>query len=337
MNRKFFLTILTGGLMTTLQLYGQKPVIIENTMKVAAFKEEIFYYGFAAGDKLIFNLEETNKRDIQEIEITELPSSLKLKENKVKKIENRTFDIAKTGIYKFRIANTTILPRNCKITIQRIPANESTQDFNTTVYTRTVNDTSYINETETYIDMTDTVISNLQDRTVRIQSPSNTTGNKANFSFLLPPNSIAWSYYIYTDVAGKQVYEEAVKKLNESLTETKFSNYGPLAAEAFGATSYLKKLDSGKEIDFWIVEGENANLFMTGAQFRFMKKGKIINDFSKMNYRDGSLYFCFSRGASTEPATITVKITALQINEALKLKTVQRISVKPKTEMYLKN
>ena len=58
--RKFIPVILTIGFLTAFRLYGQKPVIVvESTLKVAPFKEEVFYYGFAAGDKLIFNFEET--------------------------------------------------------------------------------------------------------------------------------------------------------------------------------------------------------------------------------------------------------------------------------------
>lgn len=339
MVRKLFLPILVSGLVSAFRLYGQKPVmVVESTLKVGPFKEEAFYYGFAAGDKLIFNFEEANNKELKEIEIMELPSSSKFMDYKTKKIENKTIDIVNTGIYKFRFANSTILPKVCKFSIQRIPASESTQNFNTTVYTRNVDDTTYTTEQESYIDRTDTVLTNLQDRIVKLQAVSANGVNKSTFNFILSENTIAWSYYIYTDEPGKKVYEDAAKKLAANSTVSKFQNYGPLAAEAYGEDSYLKKLQPGKPINFWIVEGENADLFTNGAQFKYIKKGTVVNDYSRMDYRKGTLYFCFSNGTSTEPANITVKITSLHINEVLKTRPVQRIlSIKPKTLMYLKN
>ena len=110
------------------------------------FKEEVFHYGLSAGDKLIFNFEEVNKKEMKEVEIMELPSSSKFMDYKTKKIENKTIDIVNTGIYKFRFSNSTVFPRVCKFSVQRIPANESTRNFNTTVYTHIVNDTIFATE-----------------------------------------------------------------------------------------------------------------------------------------------------------------------------------------------
>lgn len=339
MSRKFFITILTIGLLNSFQLYSQKPVtVVESTVKVGPFKEEAFYYGFAAGDKLIFNFEEANNKDVKEVEIMEMPSSSKFMDYKTKKIENKTIDIANTAVYKFRFSNSTVLPRVCKFSIQRIPANESTQNFNTTVYTHMVDDTIYTTEQENYIDRTDTVLQNFQDRSVKVQTAASTSGNKAVMNFILPENTIAWSYYIYTNDAGKKVYEDAAKKVAEGPTPDKFQNYGPLSAQVYGTQSYLKKLAPDKPISYWIVEGDNADLFMKGDQFKYMKKGTIVNDYAKMDNRKGTLYFCFSNGVAAEPVTVTVKITSLHINEVQKVRMVKRvISIKPKPEMYLKN
>ena len=338
--RKIIITIITIGLFPCGRLYCQKPVmVVENTFKVGPFKEEVFHYGFAAGDKLVFNFEEVNKKEMKEVEIMELPSSSKFMDYKTKKIENKTIEIINTGIYKFRFSNSTVFPRVCKFSVQRIPANGSTQNFNTTVYTRIVNDTIFATDEENYIDRSDTVITNFQDRVVKILAPSATTTNKANFNFILPENTFAWSYFIFTNDGGKKNYDDAVKKLASNNKNNKFAGFfTPLAAEALGTDSYLKNLQTGKPISFWVVEGDNADLFMKGEQFRFIKKENAISDFSRMDYRKGTLFFCFSNGTSREPANITVKITALHINEVLKLRTVKRmIRVQPKTEMYLKD
>jgi len=337
--RKFVSVIIIFGMLYGFSLHGQTPVmVVENTLKLGPFKEEVFYYGFAAGDKLIFNFEEANKKELKEVEIIEMPSTSRYMEYKTKKIENKTLDIANTGIYKFRFNNSTILPKVCKFSIQRIPSNAATQNFNTTVYNRTIDDTIYVTEQENYIDRTDTVVENFMDRSLKLQTLSSPSGNKAAFNFILPENTVAWSFYIYTNDAGKKIFDDAAKKIPASSYPAKFQNYGPLAAEAYGTASFLTKLSSGKEINYWIVEGDNGDLFMKGEQFKYMKKGTAVNDYARMENRKGALYFCFSNGTSTEPITVTVKITSIHINEVPKIRMVKRVvGIQPKPEMYLKN
>lgn len=339
MNRKFTLAMLAIGLFTTFHVYGQKPVTVaESTVKLGPFKEEVFYYGFAAGDKIIFNFEETNNKELKEVEIMEMPSTSRFMDYKTKKIENKTLDIANTGIYKFRFTNSNVFPKVCKFSIQRIPASEATLNFNTTVYTHTVDDTAYTSEQENYIDRTDTVLDNFSDRMVRVQTAANPASNKVSFNFVLPENTIAWSYYLFTNEEGKKIYDVAAKEMAGQLNPKKFQNFGPLAGIAYGIESHLKKLTSGNAINYWIVEGDNADLFLKGEQFKYIKKGNAVNDYARMEKRKGALYFCFSNGAATEPATVTVKISSLHINEVPKVRMVKRvISIKPKSEMYLKN
>ena len=340
MIRKFLILFLTFGISSISRLYAQAPVdVAESTLKVGAFGEEFFVFGFAEGDQLVFNFEEATGKDLKELEIIELPSSSKYMEYKTKKIENKTIRIAKTGIYKFRFANGGLGIRLCKYKIQRIPASPATQHFDPTVYWHTVSDTTYTTIQETFLSNTDTVITNFQDRVVKVNAISGSATNKTVSNFVLPENTIAWSYYITADPSGLQVYDDASKKLTpvSGSVIAKSPMYGPLAALSINTPSYLTKLPSGEDINYWIVEGDNSNLFLNGAQFRYIKKGKAINDFSRMDYRKGSLFFCFSNDNATEPVTVTVKITAIHVNEILDTRPGKSMQIVPKTEMYLKN
>ena len=65
---------------------AQTPVdVAESTLKVGALSEEVFYYGFAAGDQLIFNFEEVKGKELKELEIVELPGTSKFMDYKTKK------------------------------------------------------------------------------------------------------------------------------------------------------------------------------------------------------------------------------------------------------------
>ena len=123
---------------------------------------------------------------------------------------------------------------------------------------------------------------------VKVNAIANAPNNKSTFNFILPENTIAWGYYISVGQAGLQVYEDAAKKLisNSRSVVSKFPAYSPLVALALGRDSYLTKIQTGDDIDYWILEGENVNLFTTGAQFRYFKKGKVINDYSRIDFLD---------------------------------------------------
>ena len=339
-TKKYFLSLILYGSLSGVVSYGQKPVdVAESSIKVGIKAEEEVYFGFAEGDQLIFSFEETNGKEMKEVEIVEMPSSSKFLDFKTSKIENKTINVARTGIYKFRFANSALLPRVCKYKIQRIPAGASTQNFNTTVYFDEYNDTTYTNEVETFIDRSDTVINNFQDRTIKVNPLTAPGSSKVTFNFMLPENTVSWSYYVCADKGGQQVYQEANKSLtaNRPSVIEKFPKYGPLAAVALDAPSYLIRIDTGQHINYWIVENENAELFKNGEQFRFIKKGRGINDFSRMEPGDRSFFFCLHNDYKDAQVTVMVKITAVLINEKFTSETVRKMNVTVKKGMHLKN
>jgi len=313
--------------------------IVESVVKVGIKGEESVYYGFAAGDQLIFSFEETNGKEMKEVEILEMPANSRFMDVKTSKIDNKTITVPRTAIYKFRFANSALLPRTCKFKLQRIPGSAATQNFNSTVYYDTYYDTSYVTELENYVSKSDTIVNNFQERTVRVNPTSAPGTSKATFNFMLPENTVAWSYYLTAEKTGQQVYQDAGKVLASNAVQavSKFPTYGPLAAVALDRPSYLTRLDTGLHINYWVVESDNADPFMTGQQFRFVKKGRAVNDFSRMEPLDKAFNFCFHNDYKDTPVSVTVKITAILINETLASKEVRRMIVTPRSGMHLKN
>lgn len=339
--KKIILTTLTVGLLCAFRVFEATPIdVAESTLKVGGLGEEVFYYGFAEGDQLIFNFEEVNGKELKEIEIIELPSSSKFMDYKTKKIENKTLNITKTGIYKFRFSNSAIGGRICKFKIQRIPATETTKNFNTSVYWKTVYDTTYTTEQEKYLIKSDTTVSNITDQVAKVHSGGNLNGNKTTFNFTLPDNTVAWSYYIGVDQAGQQAYQTATNELASKAGPlvSKIPGYGPLAALALGGVSYLTQLQSGEDIDFYIVDGNNVNLFMGGQAFSYIKKGKVINDYSRMTAPlKGSWHVCLSNDNAVTGVTVAVKITAIIVTQQWGTRPIQKMHVASHQEAYLKN
>ncbi|HSC53107.1 MAG TPA: hypothetical protein VLC98_05805 [Phnomibacter sp.] len=339
MLKKSSLTVLLTT--CTIFAFSQTPIdVTENTVKISASGEEVFYYGFAEGDQVIFNLEELNGKELTEVEIAAMPTSSLFMDYKTKKIENKTLKIPETGVYKFRFTNSNILAgRVCKFKIQRIPESDATKKFNSTVYKRTVYDTTYNDVTERFLVKSDTVVSEILNQVAKVHSQTNTNSNKTITNFTLPENTIAWSYYIGVDQAGQQAYENATKQLvsnSEPIASTLIGT-SPISALALGFTSFLSLMQSGEDIDYYLTDGLNANLFNAGQAFRAYKKGKVINDFSKMQPMNGNLSFCFSNDNAVTGVQVILKVSAVQVNGTWDTRQVKKMNIIPRQDLYLKN
>ncbi len=53
---------------------SEKIMVAETSIKVNAMGKEELYYGFAAGDEVIFNFELIKGKDLKEVEIIEYPN-----------------------------------------------------------------------------------------------------------------------------------------------------------------------------------------------------------------------------------------------------------------------
>src|SRR5437868_5930100 len=115
MNRKI---LLAACLLSASVICGQTPVdVAESTVKVNILGEEVFYFGFAEGDKLIFNFEETNGKELREVEIVEMPATSRFIAYKTSMVK-KTLTVPSTGIYKFRFTNSVgISAKLCKYRI----------------------------------------------------------------------------------------------------------------------------------------------------------------------------------------------------------------------------
>lgn len=318
--------------------WAQTPVeVTENTFKVPGLGEEVFYFGFAEGDKIIFNFEEANDKDLKEIEIIEYPSASKFMDYKTSKTENKTITVYKTGIYKFRFANSALGGRVCKVKIMRIPANETTKDFNTSVYWHDVHDTTYTDELEQYIARVDTSITTLADATVQVHSSTNSQGNKSKYSITIPNNAISWSYYIGVDQQGLQAFQNGVSAFNRNAAPliSRITGYSVLTALTLEGVSFFSRLSSGENVQYWITENINGNLFMAGQPFRQIKTSNIINDFAKMPINDRQVQFCFYNDNTLQAINVILRAEALCVNQQIATRQVRRMHVKTHNDPYM--
>jgi hypothetical protein len=340
--RKFLLLLL---MLSSSVLFSQTPVsVADNTVKIGAWSEQVFYYGFAEGDQVIFTMIETSGKDVKEVEIFEYPSSSIYTDYKTSRVDSKTIRINKTAVYKFRLKNSALGGRVCKIQIQRIPASGATKNFNTTVYWKTVSDSTYTTVEEKYVEKSDTVAVNFLNQTVKVPGkqgvPVASNNNRSIIEVALPENTIAWAYYIGAGDEGKEAHYDGREKFisNAACGENKMQGYGAMAAMAITGKNYFDAVNNGNRIKYWFINDyNNALLFQQEKSFLQYKQGNVVNEASRMKQPlQGKTYLGFVNENTTE-LEVLVKATAVTVLSQYNTRTVQRLNVNTRQEPYLKN
>jgi len=344
MNLLKYLSFLSIIISFFVQSNAQSIVdVAESTLKVSAFGEEVFYYGFSEGDQLIFNFTEINGKELKELEITELPSSSKFMDYKTKKIENKSLVITRTAIYKFRFANSAISGRICKFKIQRIPASSNTQNFNSSVYWRTEYDTTYIPAQERYLERSDTIISNPIDQKTSVSSQNAINGNRnrTHLEIVLAEGTIAWSYYIGVGSEGLTVYQKAKDNfINTAAAQiSTLPGYGTMAALALYGLNTFDKVQGRDNVKYYfIADWQNVQQFYSGQTFYQTKSGDVITEASQMRSPlTGKFYLGLLNDNLMEPIEVTIKITAIQVRQLWATRTVSQMNITKREIPYLNN
>lgn len=343
-NPRSVMTKLLAVLVTMLcntSMNAQQPIeLLETTVKVNALGgEELFYYGFSEGDEIIFSMIETNGKDLKDVEIIEWPSSMKFSERKVARVE-KTIRVNRTGIYKFRLHNTAFIGRNCKVTIKRIPSGDATRNFNSTVYWKTIYDTTYYTVEENYLGKTDTTATTFFSRVVKIPAPVMGNPSRQLLELPLPNNTRAWAVYLGTGEEGREAYYEGRERFlnSASCSDSSFPGYGAMAAVALDRKNVFPAVNAKQRINYWfIADRKNADLFQQGGSFSQFKEGRTAGEAIAMNKNlAGTAYIGLANPA--EPETeVTVKAVAVIISEQYKTRTVQKMRINKTEEPYLKN
>lgn len=316
--------------------------VADNTLKVAAFGEEVFYYGFAQGDKVIFSFEELKGKELKEIEIIEMPTYSKFMDYKTKKIENKLFEITRTGIYKFRFANKGLGTRICKFKIQRIPSNEATRNFNCSVYWKTVYDTIQQTIQERYLVKKEyKPIQLLEPSLYYINSGRNAffQGGKSRISLpvILPRNTVEW-YYTFSASRNEAQIQATRKSLNLMGQLTKL--VGMSGALNIGIDMLISP-PGGDVCDIYLLDGTNKAPFEEKIEYRHNPEGSRENISSGVIKIKSTLqqnnYLGIKNPDSGYGIHVTIEAVAITVEEHWDVRDVIKYDVSSRQEAYLRN
>jgi hypothetical protein len=324
---------------------GAKPkaiTIVESTIRVESQKDQQLYYGFCAGDQIEINLEVQNGEFISEFEISELPSTTRFSELNIKKIRNKVLTVGRTGIYRFRLSNSSPVFQHCKLIINRIPVSDSTANFNSSIYWRTVQDTTYTPVEEKYIIKSDTLVQEVYSGNPQVGSRYAISANK-NYQiidFQLPENTILWSFFIGTGTQAKEVFKNARTKfaLNAASVISHIPEYGPMAALALTGVSYFSNMKGEDNVKYWFLpDGKSVLEFQTHGKFQFYKRGDVTIEAAQMRWPlKGFVHLAVMNDNSFETIDLTIKVTAIHLRQRWGTRIIKALKVTNREEPFLK-
>lgn len=140
---------------------------------------------------------------------------------------------------------------------------------------------------------------------------SNTGSNLSVLAFSIPDSVTAWSYYIGVNQAGIQAYSNAANNFINAATSY---NSEPVTALALGLFSYLTTVQSGENVQYWIVDEENRDLLLQKQEFESIISGDVINDFGRLtDPLKGNYFLCMANDNPLNAIEVIVKISAVRI------------------------
>jgi hypothetical protein len=326
----------------TFYVRAQQPIdLAESTVKIGGLTNEEVYFGFAKGDKIVFNFEESRGKEIKEVEIMEMPSTSKFMDYKTSKIENKTLTVSQTGIYKFRFYNSAIGGRVCSYKIQRIPANDSTADFNSNVYWQSFYDTSYLKIPERYVEekyITRTIVPASK---YYINSGSNATFSTGKSRIVipvtLPSNTVEW-YYEFTASRDESQIDQVMSnfKLAEELS-TLIDQSGIVGF----TINMLTRPPGGDVCDIYLLDNYNAGQFKLKNYYQPIPIGSRENLASGIVKMSQSTTETIFLGIKNPDAThgihVAVEVIAITHEQQERIRHVEVMNVKEYKEPYLED
>lgn len=256
-----FCVMAISGLVAKGQGHSAQEVA-DMTIKVGIKHEEELYYGFEAGDEIIFSLEVQDGQKAAEVEIVAYPEQSKFKDLNVERITEKRIKVRERGVYEFRVRNSGWTKAIvAKVHIQRMPQSAETIDFNTGVVWVEEADTTYkikeknvvvgynnyeVEKTRRVVDRVDTNFVMVLDRVERVHSNTalNGASNVSNIVIALPENKTTYGdgykvetrtrvlNWVYLLRVNSPEYDEWQAQANKEAKAT-------LASVAGSAATYL--------------------------------------------------------------------------------------------------
>lgn len=294
-------------------------VITEQTLKVT--KDETFYYGFADGDQIVFDIEVVRGKHIKEVEIAEYGGSSIFFDFKTKKVAGKRFDVKGTKIYAFRIKGGGLSGKICRMKISRVPDSEASVDFDPTVKWQTRYDSSYVKKYRRDLVKVDTQAISVVERVERVHSSTNANGNRNSFVVDLPSNQksdlktsevTSWAYWIGVGDEGQEAYQNDTKAFLNKAGSMLGATANPVIGLALDAYTTFSNPPKGNNIQFWFAAVQN------GQEFYLAKGNSVVASGKFTDNLQGSFRVHLLNDNIMNGINVNIKIAAIMVHRTYK-------------------
>ena len=318
--------------------FAQRQDVAELQLKVAPNASEELLYGFAAGDRILFTVEEANGKTVSEVSVAQYPETFKYKEFEVKKEKNREFKVVDKAVYRFKFTNKTKEDRICKVKIQRVPQSSDTRNFNTAVKWATVHDTVWNTFTRDIVVGYDTVFQQKTKRVVayekryeevvldknqRVDAKTTFGDTKVAVPFTLPANYVAkdetkkvvaWAYWVGVGEESNEFWNQNRKMIvgAEQGATTIFTS--PLGGIAAGAVTNLVLPSNGEDVEYALLTEANAKLLSQEKPYKSFDSGKGVAAYKRFidePLLKGKYTVVLINDNIVQPIDVNVKVSAI--------------------------
>ena len=318
---------------TTNWLEGQiqPALVVEQTIKIGNEKE--FFYSFAEGDEIIFDLQVIKGKNVKEVEIIEYPYSSKFVDFKTKKVSEKKIKVTKTAIYKFRIKGGGLFGNKvCRVKILRIPGSEATVGFDTSVKWKIRLDSVYTTKRAKELVQVDTTVINIVDRIERVHSYLKLgSSNTSSFNINLPQNKssdlqtselISWAYWIGVGNEGEAAYEKEKKNFLKKNIATISTLVNPMAGLALGAYVFLYKPAKGDNVNY------NIKTFKNGIPYSLGYGNSVVSSGRVTDMTQGGFTISLRNDEPVKAINVNVKVSAVVLTKMYRYRSYKELQVK---------
>lgn len=313
--------------------------VTETTLSLSFDQTADFFYSFAAGDEIIFNLTMVQGKHIKAVEIIELPNNVVFSSFKATTIKDKIITVKNKGMYAFRFYSSSLTNRVCRYRIDRIPKNIATKNFNTNWKWSTVRDTIHtpyqedsligyktIKYQETVKELKKEELKEITilEKTVTVHSYYNENISRTFIKVDLPiinntslkeENILAWSYWIGVGQESREAYKNNLVSFSNTVGKVASTYYqSPLAGVALGEITNLIMPQTGEDVQYYLIpDYENAQKFYNNQSFLQYEnnKGRAVygrND----RLKEGTFYLGLFNDNRLRGIEVDVKIMAIK-------------------------
>lgn len=255
------------------------------------------FVGLEAGDKILVSCTRQSKNGNVAILVKDFNKGTELyKKDGVDTLRDQAIDIPVKGVYAVVLKTGSLLEKEVKLTVDRIPAVHAAVKAAPKRY--------------------DTTSTELINTTTRVFAKNSGQGNKTVIKITLPPNTSYWTFWVG---AGKSAIDN-MKAFDASCATigTVYPSANPMVLYGMKAISSLPMVPPGALISYHFMDTPNSNAFKSNQQYSFYtfkSAERITTEYSFMINHQADLNLGITNESSNTPQDVQVRVVAFAIED----------------------